>query len=414
MQAGLSEANPIISTFEMMKKILASFLIGLMSLLAPSAQASFGDLPEYSTYSPAINYLKDRGILEGYEDNTVRPNSRINRAELVKLVVEDLDLPPASTPYGCFSDVKDEWFAPAICSAKEQGIVQGLPNGSFEPGRHVNRVEALKIILEATGLELITRRNIQEIYPDVPADSWFAAYVSTAKQGNYLSLYSGFLHPGDPVTRGEISDILYRILITQDQNATSFKSSFGAGVISLPANADPVLKGGISEALYQELQLYALDHINQLRAENGKGPLRLNPLLNDIAFAHSQDMALHIREMSHGGSVGETAHDRIKRGQVPNQTGTALITISHPENIGWSGENIGKNNRGQASTESLRQAILSIHAFFMAEAPDEPNHRTTMLSTLYPFSEIGIGLYLDDDQNLWITEDFISIQGESL
>lgn len=79
-----------------------------------------------------------------------------------------------------------------------------------------------------------------------------------------------------------------------------------------------------------------------------------------------------------------------------------------PDGIGWSGENIGRRYISGFYND-VEAAIVDQHEWFLDEPTDEGhNHRTTMLSSLAPFSEIGIGIYLDDEGIVWITEDYIS------
>jgi len=168
-------------------------------------------------------------------------------------------------------------------------------------------------------------------------------------------------------------------------------------------------KEASQEALNTTYRQHALNHMNQLRAENGKEPLVLNDLLSEIALAHSRDMAENLGAMSHDGSLGETASERIKQGKVPDFANPGqFTTLPYPDGIGWSGENVGM--RDTHYFDSIEAAIEDQHLWFMDEPDDEYNHRTTMLSTLAPFSTVGIGLYLDDIGRLWITEDFVSIQ----
>jgi uncharacterized protein YkwD len=152
---------------------------------------------------------------------------------------------------------------------------------------------------------------------------------------------------------------------------------------------------------------YAFNDINRIRRENGQDPLVMNDQLNEIAQRHSDDMATYIKEMSHDGSLGEKADERIKEGKVPNIQTHALETVATPLNIGWSGENVGMRDM-DSYNKDVEQSIAAQHEWFMDEPDNEFNHRTTMLSSMAPFTEIGIGLTLDSQNRIWITEDFIS------
>jgi uncharacterized protein YkwD len=163
------------------------------------------------------------------------------------------------------------------------------------------------------------------------------------------------------------------------------------------------------QAQYEIWKKHAFDNINLLRSQNGIGPLKYNALLSDIATVHAKDMAINIGELSHQGSLGEESWIRIKEGKVIDFNSNDYTFMSFASGIDRSGENIGRRNVDFFSGDA-QQAIEDQHQWFM-DTPDEGvTHRTTMLSKSANFSEIGIGLYLDDNQDLWIVENFISLK----
>ena len=102
-----------------MKKILKalSFFILFVFLSSSSINAlvlivggdSFPDTVGHE-YEEAIKFLKDQGIVEGYPDGNFRPDQEINRAEFTKIVGGSVFTEIAGED--CFPDVHDEWFAP--------------------------------------------------------------------------------------------------------------------------------------------------------------------------------------------------------------------------------------------------------------------------------------------------------------
>lgn len=48
---------------------------------------AFSDVGANNKYYDAVKYLKDQGIIEGYPDGSYKPNNTINRAEFTKIVV---------------------------------------------------------------------------------------------------------------------------------------------------------------------------------------------------------------------------------------------------------------------------------------------------------------------------------------
>lgn len=182
-------------------------------------EVPFSDVNSIDGNLIAISYLKDNAIISGYEDGTFQPKKTVNRAELLKILIGTA-LPVGN--YGsCFTDVKDEWFAPYICYAKEQGWIQGYADGTFKPAQTVNRAEAIKMAMEVFGL---SSGNAVEVdpFPDTEHTQWFAAYVQDANEKGLLDFSTRFFAPSDGMTRGSISEIIYRALAIQKLQVEKF------------------------------------------------------------------------------------------------------------------------------------------------------------------------------------------------
>lgn len=74
-----------------MKKIISFLSISIILALAiQPAFAAFTDVsPSHENYQ-AINYLERTGIIQGYSDNTFRPEQTVVRAEAVKIIFAPL------------------------------------------------------------------------------------------------------------------------------------------------------------------------------------------------------------------------------------------------------------------------------------------------------------------------------------
>lgn len=115
-----------------------------------TAEAAILNDIDGSRNKAAILYLADKGVLAGYPDQTFKPNNVVNRAELLKILVASLGVTDLSGR-NCFPDVTDQWFAPYVCYAKNQGWVSGYADGTFRPSEPVNKVEAIKMLSIASG-----------------------------------------------------------------------------------------------------------------------------------------------------------------------------------------------------------------------------------------------------------------------
>lgn len=116
-----------------------------LSMQTLPALAAFSDVSTKTGYSTAIQALQAKGVIEGYSDGTFKPLSGINRAEFLKILLESRG-EVSMDGKNCFPDVTDEWFAPYVCAAEEEGIVGGYPDGTFKPEQPINFVEASKML----------------------------------------------------------------------------------------------------------------------------------------------------------------------------------------------------------------------------------------------------------------------------
>ena len=137
-----------------MVAVFVSSAVVMVATVVPSMAQSTVAFEDVSTGHPneeAIVYLKSKGVIKGYGDGKFLPDTTINRAEFMKIIVGSSVTGAAGK--NCFSDVKEEWFAPFVCEAKKRGIVQGYPDGSFKPALNINAVEASKIVAKAFELK---------------------------------------------------------------------------------------------------------------------------------------------------------------------------------------------------------------------------------------------------------------------
>lgn len=159
-------------------------------------QTNFNDI-ELSNYKNAIIYLKQNGIVSGYDDGSFKPLNPINRAEFTKIVVGTIEPNPSGS--SCFSDVKDEWFAPYVCYAKANNVIGGYNDGSFKPNQNINLAEALKIVLLALKIDLSSNAG----------SNWYDVYLNTATSKNLLNLVDKTID--HYLTRGEMAQLIYNI-----------------------------------------------------------------------------------------------------------------------------------------------------------------------------------------------------------
>lgn len=73
-----------------MQKLIGVLLLGVLVGSVPTAFALssllFSDIPSPSWYTQAVQNLAEKGIVQGYDDGTFRPENTVNRAEMAVMM----------------------------------------------------------------------------------------------------------------------------------------------------------------------------------------------------------------------------------------------------------------------------------------------------------------------------------------
>ena len=128
------------------------FLIGLFCVLIISScqgvfASVFPDLEEnHWCYDTIVKYYQ-KGIIQGYEDGTFRPNNPITRAEYVKIVNQFFAYSSDNTQKSDFTDIPEyAWYLAYVNEAVSRGYIKGYEDGTFRPNAPIRRQEAVAIL----------------------------------------------------------------------------------------------------------------------------------------------------------------------------------------------------------------------------------------------------------------------------
>ena len=243
------------------KKILI-FLAGLMLTLTPFfprfiQAATFPDVEALHKNFSAVEYLAAIGTLKGYPDGTFKPDNTINRAELMKVLVAGQGYTPqVNTYHDCFPDVQKDWYAPYVCFAKEKGWVSGYPDGTFLPGNPVNRVEALKMAINALGLSsLLPEKITTALFDDTNNAEWYAPYLYVSKDLNLIEEQSGNYYPSNGMARSVVAENLFRTdVVASEAEDDCNNDSNNNGDCSEPSGWTTYARDFLEEAAEQFLE----------------------------------------------------------------------------------------------------------------------------------------------------------------
>ena len=98
----------------------------------------------------AVSMAAQRGIVDGYEDGTFRPDAQVTRAEMIAMTARASHLQAGpEAELSMFADAAEipVWAKGYVAAARHHGLVQGRENGRFAPQEHTTRAEAAVLLL---------------------------------------------------------------------------------------------------------------------------------------------------------------------------------------------------------------------------------------------------------------------------
>ncbi|WKA57796.1 S-layer homology domain-containing protein [Planococcus shenhongbingii] len=150
MQNGNLVVNPNleITRAEFFALLIRSLKINVEEETVP-LKPSFKDINKHWAES-YIEGAKKREITIGYPDGTFKPNQNISRAEAVTTIVRAYKVVQGSAKASVNGNFKDitvkHWAYPNILLAVNQGFVNGYPDNTFKPENKIKRAESFALI----------------------------------------------------------------------------------------------------------------------------------------------------------------------------------------------------------------------------------------------------------------------------
>lgn len=157
----------------------------------------------------SVQQLIKSGAINGYPDGTFKPNQLITRAEFVSILVHALNLEEMDGLL--FFDTRDHWAKDVIATAHAHGIVNGYTETIFGANDPITREQIAVMITRATGLSM---ENETLPFVDQGKISTWAqdAVMTLTERGIIEGFPDGSFQPQKGATRAETAVLLSRTL----------------------------------------------------------------------------------------------------------------------------------------------------------------------------------------------------------
>ena len=189
----------VIKGYENFKKNYESKVVRLASMKDLGSL----ELPELSWSKVDVMNALYKGQLKGYEDNTIKLNKTVTRAEFAQMIAgimpEDKLAKKDEFKNNKFTDVnKGAWYFDAVDKLAKAGIVEGDGNGTFRPEDGITRQEVAVILAKVIKGERVDKFNKETgemidttttFLDDDQIAAWADASVAGLKKANVTTGY---------------------------------------------------------------------------------------------------------------------------------------------------------------------------------------------------------------------------------
>ena len=195
-------------------------------------------------YSEAVGVMVGLGIIEGYDDGTLRPETTYTREQAAKIIAYMQLGPKDADSLRCtkapFTDVAaDRWSAGYIAYCVEQGIIDGMGDGTFQPEAQLTGYQWAKMLLCAVGYG----RNDEYV-----GSSWS---LNTAKDALDKGIFDGDLVGADHTPLQRQQAILYAFNTLTSVGVVVYSPSLGDYILAYGNFADrATIEGTLGAKVY--------------------------------------------------------------------------------------------------------------------------------------------------------------------
>lgn len=179
-----------------------------------AASYRFSDIENVSWAIEAIEYLAEKGIVNGVGENKFDPNGELTREQFAKIIVG---------AYNCydenaeciFSDVpKGSWAEKYIASAFDAGLMNGTSETEFGFGKKVMRQDAALVLYRFSELIGVEMTGAELGFDDTTEIGEYAYDAVSAMYGTGIinGMDNNTFAPKNTTTRAQACKMLYEVM----------------------------------------------------------------------------------------------------------------------------------------------------------------------------------------------------------
>ena len=176
--------------------------------------AAFTDLDPTAWYHDGIHFCLENGMMKGLGDGVFDPNGTTSRAMIVTILYR-LEGEPMIRSGMPFSDVTEsDWYAMAVSWAESRGILNGFEDGSFRPNDPITREQLAAVLYryaQTKGEGFTGLWSFKLDFPDAgEVSDWATEAMSWMVMNGVINGMDGRLNPQGNATRAQAAAMVQR------------------------------------------------------------------------------------------------------------------------------------------------------------------------------------------------------------
>jgi peptidoglycan DL-endopeptidase CwlO len=172
----------------------------------------FNDLPDSHPAFQAIKQLNSENVINGYKDNSYRPDEQVTRGQAAAIINRVLNY--STSEQNSFNDVgESNAFANDIAAIEQAGIIEGYTDGTFRPYDDMTRAQMAVILDRAFKMSSIAEvTTASNAYKDIPSSYWAYGAIVPLYHLDKTTLYqTSKFRAIDEATRAEFAAAIYNV-----------------------------------------------------------------------------------------------------------------------------------------------------------------------------------------------------------
>jgi len=194
--------------------LLLALIMSFSMLLIPAQASNFEDVSDVIWYGDAVNYVQEKGWMNGVSATSFAPNAEVTRAMFVTVLAR-LAGEDGTTERRIFADVStNTWYSRAIEWAYDNGVVNGVSENYFAPKRSITRQDLCTMLYRFVQTQELELPEVEDPISFKDEDSVSSYAKSAVEYCTSVGLVAGYtdgsFHPKDTATRAQAATILMR------------------------------------------------------------------------------------------------------------------------------------------------------------------------------------------------------------